>query len=219
MNEPWSIHLASYVGPEGYGNDRQGLHAWNSALAAAMRRGDLSQLAWADLFSEESPRFARMDLLCRIGILAVEFLDAQLELWPAERRDAMGVVLETAHGCLTTDLQFLRTPRPSLFAYTLPSTLLGEVCIRHRLRGSQLCLMTERGDGAALLTECRHGLAADRAPLYLALACDVPAADLGGDARAWFAAAALIGSAGIRREYPLQSETLLNTCRRICAVT
>lgn len=137
-----AVLAASYVGPEGHGNDLTGLRPWPSELAGPFQRGDLDALHWSLLFSGDATRFGRMDLMCRLGLIAAELLDAGFETRAPGERERIGVCVETRVGSLVTDLQFLQTPRPSLFTYTLPSTVMGEVCIRHRLQGPVLCLLS-----------------------------------------------------------------------------
>jgi hypothetical protein len=144
-----AILAASYLGPAGYGNDLTGLHPWPAHLDAAFQQGDLAELHWSLLFASDPARFARMDLMSRLGLMAVELLDASLESMPGDHRDRVGVCLETCAGSLATDLRFLHTPRASLFAYTLPSTVIGEICIRYHLRGPVLCLLKSSVPGRA----------------------------------------------------------------------
>ena len=133
-----AIHASSYLGPEGFGNDLTGLHTWPAPLNDALRRGELEGLHWSLVSASNPSRFARMDFMCRLGLLAAELLDAGLDAMPEARRNQIGVCVETFTGSLDTDVRFLQTPRPSLFAYTLPSTIVGEVCIHYRLKGPVL---------------------------------------------------------------------------------
>jgi hypothetical protein len=149
MNQ-YAILAASFMDRDGWGNDRTRLRPWPESVAGALQRGEVEALIWDALFSSETSRFGRMDLLSRLGLMAVELLDAGFETMTPEQRDAVGVCVETRSGCTATDAQFLRTPLASAFAYTLPSTVLGEICIRHRFRGPVLCLAPVSGQGGSL---------------------------------------------------------------------
>lgn len=139
---------ASYIGPEGFGNSRIGLQPWPSGMAEVFQHGEVPDAAWAALFSASCPRFGRMDELSRLALMAVELLGVEFT-----NKDEVGLLLETQCGSLLADQQFLRTLSPSVFTYTLPSTAIGEICIRHKLRGPVLCLMTENGDGSQALEQ------------------------------------------------------------------
>ena len=131
----FAVLAASFMGREGCGNDRTGLRPWPAEVSGPLERGELEALRWSTLFDSETSRFGRMDMLSRLGLMAVELLDAGFESMEAARRDEVGVCVETRSGCTATDDLFLQMPLASTFAYTLPSTALGEICIRHRFRG------------------------------------------------------------------------------------
>jgi len=111
-----------------------------------------SQVSEADVRAAHlGPKFGRLDLASQLAVLAVESLRIQFDAWPRER---IGLCLAVQAGSLTTDEQYWQGrnqvggPSPALFTYTLPSSPLGEVAIRHRLTGPNLCLVGD--DGIAL---------------------------------------------------------------------
>jgi hypothetical protein len=225
MNDP-AILAASYLGPAGYGNDLTGLHPWPAPLDSAFQQGDLAELHWALLFASDPARFARMDLMSRLGLMAVELLDAGLESLPVDRRDRIGICLETCAGSLATDLRFLQTPRASLFAYTLPSTVIGEICIRYHLRGPVLCLLTAGRSSPSALVEAVHWLERDDAEACLCLVGEAVDPEVvavwpeGLPLPQWHAGALLVGKAGGKpREYPLTpgpgAQPLAAVCQRL----
>src|SRR2546422_8214175 len=81
-------------------------------------------------------RFGRLDLASQLSLLAVEALGST---WKSLPRGHIGLCLAAWAGSLSTDLEYWRGrgeaggPRPTLFAYTLPSAALGEGAICHRL--------------------------------------------------------------------------------------
>jgi len=241
----FEILAASYLGPGGYGNHRNAFVAWPPHLQARFRKGELADLHWSLLFDSDPARFERMDLMSRLGLMAVKLLAAGLESKPAEWRDRTGVCVETCAGSLATDLSFLQTPRASLFAYTLPSTVIGEICIRYRLRGPVLCLVTPPGAGPetpGALVEAIDWLDQGEAAACLCVrseGVDQRCADIlpeGLAPSAWYGCAALVGLPDIelpRAETPaLQSGTnptplalnldgklsLAELCRSLCSV-
>ncbi|MCR4811007.1 MAG: hypothetical protein K5867_00185 [Bacteroidales bacterium] len=84
-------------------------------------------------------KFYKMDPLCRVGFMASELLltaeDCRQKQWGESR----GVVLFNATSSLADDRNYQATiddsetafPSPSLFVYTLPNVLTGEIAIRN----------------------------------------------------------------------------------------
>jgi 3-oxoacyl-(acyl-carrier-protein) synthase len=218
------IKAAAWLGPDGFGNDRTGLRDWPGPLGGALRRGELEELRWAELFDSEAQRFARMDWLSRLALMAVELLEARFETWDARDREQTGVCVETAAGCLTSDAEFLGQPRPTVFAYTLPSTVIGEICIRHRFKGPMLCLMSSGNSTRATMDEAAAWLREGSAKACLCVGCEAVSADAAallppGVAleNRWQACAVLLGrKPGGPREHPLVEGTLSEICRRLC---
>ena len=99
------------------------------------------------------PRFGRLDQASQLALLAVELLGIDFEKLPRER---IGICLASRAGSLSTDVEFWKGrdavggPSPTLFAYTLPSAAMGEIAIRHKLMGPNLCFT---GDDCAVLSE------------------------------------------------------------------
>jgi 3-oxoacyl-(acyl-carrier-protein) synthase len=223
MNNP-TILAASYLGPESFGNDQTGLRDWPAPLGAALRRGELEELRWSALFKSEAQRFARMDWLSRLGLMAVELLDARFETRDAKDLEQTGVCVETAAGSLTSDAEFLRLPRPTVFSYTLPSTVIGEICIRHRFKGPMLCLMSSGNSTRAALDEAAAWLREGSAKACLCVSCEAVSPDaaalLPPDLaleNTWQACALLLGhSENSPREKSFMAGSLTEICLRLC---
>ena len=94
-----------------------------------------------------------MDALSKLGFLVVE---AMVKYDPAIKSyadDEIALVCATRHSSLETDLLFWKgvtsTPTvasPALFVYTLPNIMLGEIAIRHKWFGENVCLVTGSHD-------------------------------------------------------------------------
>ncbi len=86
------------------------------------------------------PKFFKMDILCKSAFLASEIIIPELK---AISLDKIAVVLSTHSGCLEVDKNFeasrANIASPALFVYTLPNIMLGEICIRHKFKGEQMC--------------------------------------------------------------------------------
>jgi len=89
------------------------------------------------------PKFFKMDNLSKTGFLAAELLLRKSEIDTQVPKPDVAVVLMTRNASLDTDLNFQSTisdpeayfPSPSIFVYTLPNIMLGEICIRFRITG------------------------------------------------------------------------------------
>jgi hypothetical protein len=224
MNE-LVIQAASFLGLEGCGNDRTGLRPWPAPVQAALQRGELESLHWGTIFDSQTSRFGRMDILSRLGLMAVELLDAGFEAMAPAQREAVGVCVETTSGCTATDRRFLQMPLASTFAYTLPSTVVGEICIRHRFRGPVLCLLPAPGQPGSLETVLGW-LNRGEAEACLCVACDqldkrIAASVLSPDdmpAGGWRGCAALVGRrTGGSRERRWRPEPLPRLAWSLCS--
>lgn len=84
------------------------------------------------------PKFHKMDNLSKLGWLAAEVLlkDFDKNYYKPEQ---VGTVLMNANSSLDMDLKYYDSikdvPSPSLFVYTLPNIVAGEICIRHHFKG------------------------------------------------------------------------------------
>ncbi|GAB3910832.1 beta-ketoacyl-[acyl-carrier-protein] synthase family protein [Mucilaginibacter boryungensis] len=84
------------------------------------------------------PKFHKMDNLSKLGWLTAELLlkDFNEQNYHAEQ---VGTVLANANASLDMDLRYYDSlkdvPSPSLFVYTLPNIVAGEICIRHNFKG------------------------------------------------------------------------------------
>jgi hypothetical protein len=85
------------------------------------------------------PRFYKMDNLSKLGWLTAELLlDATFQKGKY-KPDDIGLVLANKNSSLDTDIKYFETVKtiasPALFVYTLPNIVMGEICIRHQLKG------------------------------------------------------------------------------------
>lgn len=106
-------------------------------------------------YKMEYPKFFKMDVLCKVGFIASEIL---LEAEGAERfvpHADRAVILFNRHSSLNADRTFQRTiadpeefyPSPSVFVYTLPNIVTGEIAIRNKYHGeSSFLLLPEKSE-------------------------------------------------------------------------
>ena len=91
-------------------------------------------------FSGNYPKFYKMDNLSKLGWLAAEVLLQQGFHAGSYRPEEMGITLANANSSLDADQKYYQTVKeiasPSLFVYTLPNIMIGEISIRHHIKGA-----------------------------------------------------------------------------------
>jgi|SRR5450432_845107 len=96
------------------------------------------------------PRFYKMDALSKLGWLATEVLLKDSFKAEDYKPEDVGIVLANANSSFDTDIKYFETvkeiPSPSLFVYTLPSIMIGEICIRNNFKGESAFFVSQRYD-------------------------------------------------------------------------
>ncbi|MEO5996796.1 MAG: hypothetical protein ABIN89_08690 [Chitinophagaceae bacterium] len=96
------------------------------------------------------PRFYKMDNLSKLGMITSEVLLKPEFPARAYQPGDIGVVLANANSSLDTDIKYYETVRniasPSLFVYTLPNIMIGEICIRNNFKGENAFFVFNRFD-------------------------------------------------------------------------
>ena len=103
------------------------------------------------------PKFYKMDAISKLGFLATELVLKEKTI-EGYRPEAVGVVLSNSSSSLDTDIAHNETikdrsgyfPSPSVFVYTLPNIVIGEVCIKNKIKGENAFLISETFDGKLL---------------------------------------------------------------------
>jgi 3-oxoacyl-[acyl-carrier-protein] synthase II len=132
-------------------------------------------------------RLARMDRLCGLALVACDgaLLDGALAPgapeWNGERT---AIVLGTAYGCHATNEEYYRGlvregASPRLFAYTLPSSPVGEISIHYGIRGPATTLANGLTSGLDALAAGVALVADGHAERALVCAADVATPLLG----------------------------------------
>lgn len=146
-----------------------------------MPEGILPNLTGKTAFSRPCPRFGRMDRYTQLGLSAIAFAlrDAGIELW--DRKRNIGIIATTVNGCLDTDIRYYDTviseagklASPSLFAYTLPSTFLGEAAIQFGLQGTSFTISESSDSSLWGLRMALINLATDEFDKMLCGICEI----------------------------------------------
>ena len=89
-------------------------------------------------YAGDYPKFFKMDTLCRLGFIAAEILLKE----PTDSPKPTAIILANRSASIKNDTDYIATisdgnyyPSPSLFVYTLPNIVTGEIAIRHHIQG------------------------------------------------------------------------------------
>ena len=106
---------------------------------------DLTALYRAEV--GDYPKFFKMDTACKLGFLLAERLAEEPRFTPREDR---AVLMFSSCGSLCNDRHYEASvrefPSPSLFVYTLPNIITGEIAIRNKYEGETSAYVLERFD-------------------------------------------------------------------------
>ena len=117
-----------------------------------------SELSFADFAKEvykeremDYPKFFKMDNLCKLAFLTSEFLLEHSKL-DIKTKENIGIVLSNKASSLDTDRKHQDSikdknnyyPSPSVFVYTLPNIMIGEISIRHKVKGESVFFVSEK---------------------------------------------------------------------------
>ena len=146
-----------------------------------LKAGKLPDISRKDAFDAPYPHFGRLDRYSRLGLSAIGFAlkDAGLDRWTHPR--PISIIASTVHGCLTTDLNYYnsvisadgRLASPNLFAYTLPSSYLGEAAIRFGLTGASYVISESTLSEMWCLRMALAGMAGGQFDIALGGRCDL----------------------------------------------
>lgn len=106
------------------------------------------------------PKFYKMDMLCKTAFIGVEILKAQCPEICNYQEDEIALFISNRNSSADTDLKFIKSYQqdgaasPGLFVYTLPNILIGEIAIRNKWHGENLCVIYPRFDPDLLSTYC-----------------------------------------------------------------
>lgn len=138
-------------------NSTSGLSkSWEELAVAAPGNGR----TYRELSGKSDPTFRRLDRQTRAIVLAAQACGIN-DLLSAEEREETALVTETTCGAIEVDLRYTRAldmgiVHAAIFPYTLQSTCLGDVALRHGLRGPTVCLSLEPGQEGEALREARR---------------------------------------------------------------
>ena len=146
---------------------------------------DLTQLYRQEV--GDYPKFCKMDVLSRLGFLLTERLVGSDENRFQPREDR-AVLVFSREGCVANDRNYVATmkdfPSPSLFVYTLPNIVAGEIAIRNKYAGETSAFVLEKYDEKAIFELVRQAFQDPVTQSAVVIWADCPS-DTEWDARGW----------------------------------
>lgn len=113
-------------------------------------------------------KFHKMDIMSKVSILGVELLKQHVPAIQQTENDDIAVVFSNANASAYTDELFEQSykegaPSPSLFVYTLPNILIGELAIKNKWYGENIFTVSEEFDTAFYEQHCSMLLGSGKA--------------------------------------------------------
>jgi 3-oxoacyl-(acyl-carrier-protein) synthase len=107
------------------------------------------------------PKFHKMDALCKLGLLATEAALQNTNFLTKNSPENIGILLANNSSSLDTDRHHQQSindknsylPSPSVFVYTLPNIVIGELAIKHKITGENAFFVSNGFDANILLTQ------------------------------------------------------------------
>jgi hypothetical protein len=99
------------------------------------------------------PKFFKMDELCKLAFIGSELVLKNFPIQESSEGET-AIVMANSSSTLMTDRKHQDSinddhhyfPSPAVFVYTLPNITIGEITIRHRLKGENTFFVTEKYD-------------------------------------------------------------------------
>lgn len=106
------------------------------------------------------PKFFKMDNLCKLAFLSAEILLKDAEILTRYPSEEIGMIVLNSSSSLETDEKHQASicdranyfPSPSVFVYTLPNIMTGEIAIRHKFKGENAVIIAEKPDAQLIYT-------------------------------------------------------------------
>ena len=109
-------------------------------------------------FELNYPKFHKMDRLCKLAFVAANLLLKEGQLDDYDPTD-IGVIMVNSNSTLHTDSKYADSikdrdnyfPSPAVFVYTLPNIMVGEICIKYKIKGESVFFVSNQFDKDMLL--------------------------------------------------------------------
>ena len=122
---------------------------WNTIAELTLNAGENIDGLYRNKINDY-PKYFKMDKLCRLGFVTTELLKQKLQSEMPDfsiDSEKCCVILASRMASVNNDTEYRQTiadkdnyyPSPSLFVYTLPNILAGEIAIRNHMYGETAC--------------------------------------------------------------------------------
>ena len=116
---------------------------FNEFIKAAYRFSNINYL-----------KFFKMDRLCKLGFVAADLLIKQTQILEKYDSKNIAIAFSNRASSLDTDRDHQQSindrdnyfPSPSVFVYTLPNIVTGEISIRHKIYGENIFFISNQFD-------------------------------------------------------------------------
>jgi hypothetical protein len=120
------------------------------------------------------PKFFKMDELCKLSFIAAEMIWKDFPVKESKEGE-VAIIFSNSSSTLETDRRHQESiqdkenyfPSPAVFVYTLPNIAIGEITIRHKLKGENSFFVTEHFDTAFISQYVNSLLKNNRAEMAL----------------------------------------------------
>lgn len=105
-------------------------------------------------------KFHKMDQLSKVGYIGTELIKKDLPSIENYGENDIALLFSNQKSSATTDINFLNSykdggiPSPSLFVYTLPNILIGEISIRNKWFGENMFTISKEFDSQYFANYC-----------------------------------------------------------------
>ena len=105
-------------------------------------------------FQLNYPKFYKMDNLSKLGWLTAEVLLKDVFKKENYQPEDIGLILANSNSSLDDDIKYFDSVKdiasPSLFVYTLPNIVIGEICIRNHFKGEHAFFIQDTFDAGLM---------------------------------------------------------------------
>lgn len=127
-------------------------------------------------FDVKYPKFYKMDNICKLAIATSEALLNNTNFITRYKSTDIAVILSNSDATTDTDTNYNKTisdksnyfPSPTLFVYTLPNIMIGEVCIKNKIKGESAFFVSEKYNPLTLYSHITHLLTENKAESCIA---------------------------------------------------
>ncbi len=131
------------------------------------------------------PKFYKMDNLSKLAFVGAEVLLNGIHLLDTYSREDIAMVFLNRASTMNTDREHQLSidsrenyfPSPAIFVYTLPNIMMGEICIKQKIFGENLLLVTEKFDAKLLYDQTAQLMSKNKAKAVIAGWADVDGED------------------------------------------